>query len=322
MTRSKTAPKAALPRLRSLRELVKACRDLGDPPRVAVVRPSDGFVLRAALAARRHGVAEPVLVGDMEATRAKAKALGLDISALRAVDAQNDQEALFAALSLFKSGEVGLLMKGLVSTASLLKAVLDKERGVPPQGILSHLALFRKPGARRLMILTDPGVNIRPNLQRKAEIVRNALSVMRALGVARPRVAVLAAVDTVNFPAMPATLDADLLAKMGQAGEFGEALVAGPMALDVAVSPRSARIKGVDNPVAGRADILVVPDIECGNVLYKSLNTFSRAEMAGIVVGSGVPMVVPSRGDSDRSKLSSLALAAYLAKTKDRGARP
>ena len=171
------------------------------------------------------------------------------------------------------------------------------------------------------MLLTDAGVNIRPNLQRKMDILKNAMAVARALSIRQPRAAILAATEKVNFPAMPATLDADLLAKMGAAGEFGAALVAGPMALDVAVSPRSARIKGVDNPVAGRADILVAPDIECGNVLYKSLNTFSRAEMAGIVVGSGVPMVVPSRGDSDRSKLSSLALAAYLAKTKNRNGR-
>ncbi len=316
MIRPKTAPKTTLPRPRSLRELVRACKEMGGLPRVAVVRPSDGFVLRAAVAAFEHGVAEPVLVGDLGAARAKARELGLNLSPFEAIDAQDDQEALFAALGLYKAGQVSLLMKGLISTASLLKAVLDKERGLPTQGILSHVALFRRPGHKRLMILTDAGVNIKPNLQRKAEIVRNAVNTLRALGVKIPRVAMLAATEKVNFPAMPATLDADLVAKMGAAGEFGAALVAGPMALDVAVSIRAARIKGVDHPVAGRADILCVPDIESGNVLYKSLNTFSGAEMAGIVVGCDAPIVVPSRGDSERSKLSSLALASYLAQRK------
>jgi phosphate butyryltransferase len=201
-----------------------------------------------------------------------------------------------------------------VPTATLLRAVLDRELGAAPKGILSHVTLFEEPGSGRLMLLTDPAVNIRPNLQRKVEIVRNAVAVARRLGMARPRVAMLAATEKVNFPAMPATLDADLLAKMGAQGEFGDARVAGPMALDVALSAQAAAFKGVDNDVAGHADILVAPDIESGNVLYKSLSTLLGLDMAGVVVGSRVPVVVPSRGDSPRTKLLSLALAAFLAR--------
>lgn len=306
--------------IRSLRDLVAACRRQPRLPKVAVVRCADGFLLRAGVLAFERGVAEPVFVGDMAAARTKAKALGLDLGRFQTLDVDDDEAALAASLGLYRAGEVSLLMKGLVSTAQLLKAVLNKETGAPPQGILSHVALFERPGSRRLMLLTDAGVNIRPNLQRKVEIVKNALAVARALGLKRPRVAMLAATEKVNYPAMPATLDADLLGKMAEQGEFGEARVAGPLALDVAVSPRAARIKEVDNAVAGRADILCAPDIESGNVLYKSLNSLLGLEIASVVVGSRVPMVVPSRGDTERSKLYSLALAAFLARTE--GGRP
>ncbi|EPR43360.1 phosphate acetyl/butaryl transferase [Desulfovibrio sp. X2] len=303
-------------RIRSFRDLLAAAR-AATMPRVAVVRCAEGFVLRAAVAAYRHGVAEPILIGDTEAARRRAAELGLDISPFEQVDADDDAAALDAAIGMYKASEAALLMKGLISTATLLKAVLHKDKGVPPKGILSHVALFERPGSGRLMALTDAGVNIKPNLQRKAEIVRNAVSVLRALGVRTPRVAMLAATEKVNFPAMPATLDADLIAKMSAQGEFGPALVAGPLQLDIAVSPRAARVKGYSHPVAGRADILCVPDIESGNVLYKSLSSFSACDMAGIVAGSSVPMVVASRGDSERSKLFSLALGTYLSRCPD-----
>ncbi len=298
-----------------LDDLITTCTSMSDIPRVAVVNPTDDFVLRAALEAQKRRVAIPVFVGNMATTRAKANEIDLDIDDCTFYDEPDTGHALRHALSLYKSGEVDLIMKGLVSTADLLKAVLDKENGVPPQGVLSHVALFERPTTGRLMILTDAGVNIRPNLQRKVDIVKNAVSVMRALGLHRPKIAFLAATEKVNYPAMPATLDADLLTKMAENGEFGEVDAAGPMALDIAVSQDAARIKGFKNPVAGVADILVVPAIESGNVLYKSLNTFNKVPIAGIVAGSKVPLVVPSRGDSDASKLHSLALAACLTRS-------
>jgi len=298
----------------SLRGLLLAALPDDALPRVAIARSADAFVLAAAMQAYAAGLAEPVFIGDADATRAVAEGLGVDISPLRMVHIPDDEGAVREAVRLYREGEVALIMKGLVSTATLLKAILDKEHGVPPAGVLSHVSVFEDPHSPRLMLLTDPGVNIRPNLQRKAEIVRNALAVARALGIERPRVALLAATEKVNFPAMPATLDADLLSKMGAQGEFGDARLAGPMALDIALSPTAAACKHVENEVAGCADILVTPDIESGNILYKCLNTLMGREMAGVVVGSRVPVVVPSRGDSPQSKYYSIALAAFLAR--------
>lgn len=296
----------------SLRALVREALPAGSPPRVAIARSANGFVLDAAVAAWQAGLAEPVLIGDMAATARVAAERGLDITSFEQIETPDDEAAVRQAVGLFRQGRAALIMKGLVPTATLLRAVLDKEHGAAPKGILSHVTLFEEPHSGRLMLLTDPAVNIRPNLQRKVEIVRNAVSVARRLGIPRPRVAMLAATEKVNFPAMPATLDADLLAKMGEQGEFGDARVAGPMALDVALSPRAASLKRVQGDVAGHADILVAPDIESGNVLYKCLNTLLDLDMAGVVVGSRVPIVVPSRGDSPRTKFLSIALAAFL----------
>lgn len=298
----------------SLRALVREALPEGPPPRVAIARSANGFVLAAAVAAWQAGLAEPVLIGDMDATARVAAERGLDITPFEQIETPDDETAVRQAVDLFRQGRAALIMKGLVPTATLLRAVLDKEHGAAPKGILSHVTLFEEPHSGRLMLLTDPAVNIRPNLQRKVEIVRNAVGVARRLGIPRPRVAMLAATEKVNFPAMPATLDADLLAKMGEQGEFGDARVAGPMALDVALSPQAASLKRVQGDVAGHADILVTPDIESGNVLYKSLNTLLDLDMAGVVVGSRVPIVVPSRGDSPRTKFLSIALAAFLAR--------
>ncbi len=301
--------------IHSLDELIIAAKAAaGQPlPKVAIARCADAFVLSAAVHALDQGLAEPVLIGDMTRTRIVARELNLDISALESIDVADDKAAVHEAVSLFRRNRAALIMKGKVSTSTLLKAVLDKSQGALPKGILSHVAVFEEPRTKRLMLCTDSGVNIRPNMQRKVEIVRNALAVARALGLNRPRVAMLAATEKVNYPAMPATLDADLIVKMAAQGGFGPAHVAGPMALDIALSPEAAACKGVTGPVAGQADILVAPDIESGNILYKALNTLLGLDIAGVVVGSPAPVVVPSRADSARSKLLSLALAVYLA---------
>lgn len=302
-----------LPIIRSLDDIVRAVQSLGDIPRVAIARSAESFVLRAGLHAHEQGVAEPVLIGDADKTREVADRNGLDISGLRMIHMPDDTQAVTEAVRLFRESEVSFVMKGLVPTATLLKAVLNKETGVPPEtGILSHVGVFASPSDERLMFVTDAGVNIAPNLQRKVDILKNAIAVARTLGVEKPRCALLAATEKVNYPAMPATLDADVITKMASKGEFGEAKVHGPLSLDLAVNPESAACKGVGGPVAGQADILLTPDIESGNILYKSLNSFCRVTMAGVVVGSRVPVVVPSRGDSDKSKFYSLALAAYL----------
>ena len=300
--------------LTSLEGVVQAVLDGGSRPRVAVARCADTFVLRAALDAWDRDLAEPILIGDMDKTADVARELGLDIGAFQCLHVTDDAVAVAEAVRLYRENKADLIMKGLVPTSTLLKAVLNKETGVPPKGILSHVTVFEARGENRLMLLTDAGVNIRPNLQRKADILNNALGVARALGMERPKAAILAATEKVNFPAMPATLDADLLAKMAAEGAFGKADVAGPMALDIAVSPQAARTKRVVNAVAGCADILCAPDIESGNILYKALSSLVRVPMAGVVVGSAVPVVVPSRGDPSQNKFYSLALAAYLSR--------
>lgn len=283
-------------------------------PKVAIARSAEGHVLRAGIEAYERRVAEPVLIGDIEETQRIADDRGLDISPFQTIHLPDDQQTVVEAVRLFREGETQFIMKGLVSTATLLKAVLNKQTGVPNPGrILSHVSVFESPVDNRLMLMTDPGVNIAPSLQRKADILKNALDVARKLGLEHPKVAILAATEKINYPAMPATLDGDILTKMSKQGEFGDAEVLGPISLDLAVSKDVAACKRFDSPVAGCADILVTPNIEAGNILYKALTTLSGCTMAAVVVGSRVPVVVPSRGDSDASKFHSIALASLLA---------
>ena len=300
--------------LTSLAELVEAVLRSGRRPRVAIAPCADEFVLRGGIEAHAQGLAEPVLIGDMERTAQVAEEHGLDVSGFESFHEPDAAAAVARAVRMYREGAVSIIMKGLVSTAVVLKAVLNKETGVPPvSGILSHVTVFEAPDKDRLMLLTDAGVNIRPNLQRKADILRNALHVARRLGMDCPRAAMLAATEKVNYPAMPATLDADVISKMAAQGQFGRCLVHGPLALDLAISPQAAATKGVNHPVAGHADILCAPDIESGNLLYKALGVLHGSTLASVVVGSRVPVVVPSRSDSAESKFHSIALAAFLA---------
>ncbi len=310
--------------MNSLDDIIRAVQAHGRAMRVAIAPCAERFVLRAALDAASLGLAEPVFIGHRERAFAAAKTFCPNFADYEFIDCQDDVEAVHKAVELYREGRAQLIMKGLVSTSTLLKAVLAKDAGlVTPGGVMSLVSVFDAPRHAdddaeqqppRLMLLTDAGMNVRPNLQRKMDILKNALAVARALGIAQPRAAILAATEKVNFPAMPATLDADLLSKMAADGTFGDCLVAGPLALDLAVSPASAKLKGVDNPVAGHADILLTPDIESGNILHKAISTLLGAPIASVVVGSKAPVVVPSRGDSERSKLASIALAVFLAR--------
>jgi len=290
----------------------------GPVPKVAIARSAEGHVLQAGVEAYERGVAEPILIGNIEETKRIADKLNLDISPFRAMDMADDEQSVFEAVRLFREGEAQFIMKGLVSTATLLKAVLNKETGVPSPGrILSHVGVFESPIDGRLMVMSDPGVNIAPTLQRKQDILRNALDVARKLGIQRPKAAILAATEKINYPAMPATLDGDILTKMSRQGEFGDAEILGPLSLDLAVSREISARKQYDNPVAGNADVLITPNIEAGNILYKALTTLSGCTMAAVVVGSRVPVVVPSRGDSESSKFHSIAMASLLAQRSD-----
>ncbi|WP_432737142.1 phosphate acyltransferase [Maridesulfovibrio sp. FT414] len=297
----------------SLQGIISAVHKHGKRARVAIAPCAEEFVIRSALTAHAEGIAEPIFIGNREKALKVAADHGLNIDGFEFLEENDDIEAVSMAVRHFKEGKADLIMKGLISTSVVLKAILNKESGVPTKGIISHVTVFEAPTGDRLVLLTDAGVNIKPNLQRKADILRNALYVARKLGIVQPKAAILAATEKVNYPAMPATLDADILAKMSAEGVFGDARVAGPLALDLAISSTAAACKGIDNPVAGCADILLTPEIESGNILYKALTTIAGKTLASVVVGSDVPIVVSSRGDSDSSKFHSIALACYLA---------
>lgn len=294
--------------MESLRELIPAVRQYG-ASRLVVAQAADEVVLEAVEAARREGLVEAVLVGDPQEIRRSAARIELDLAPYTVHEVPAGAAAHQEAVRLVAAGGGDVLMKGMVSTADLLREVLGKESRLTTGRLLSHLALAETPHYERLLLLTDCGLNIAPDLAQKVHIVQNAIDVACCIGIQDPVAAVLAAVETVN-PAMPATLEAACLAKMSERGGFRGGRVEGPLALDNAVSVEAARRKGIPGELAGRADILVVPDIQAGNILYKALAFLGGAEVAGVIVGARVPVVVPSRSDTAAGKLYSIALAA------------
>ncbi len=297
--------------IESLREAAKAqgtrC--------LAVACAQDDHVLLAVEDARRLGIADAVLVGDEAQIRRVAAENGIDPANYRIIDEPDKVASCRTAVSLVRNGEADAVMKGIVDTAVILKAVLDKENGLRDAKVLSHVALFEVPGFDRLLLLTDAAMNIAPDLEAKKEILRNAVKVAHAIGNENPVVACLCAVEKIN-PKMPATLDAAALVEAAQAGELAGCTVVGPLALDNAVSVEAAKHKGIADPNAGRADVLLVPNIETGNVFYKSLVFLAHANNAGLIVGAKAPVIVTSRADSEQTKLNSIALALALAVKK------
>ncbi|MGE5553191.1 MAG: bifunctional enoyl-CoA hydratase/phosphate acetyltransferase [Betaproteobacteria bacterium] len=294
-----------------LEELLAMAKVRG-APRIAVAGGASVEALRALAEAKAAGLASVTLCGQLPETERLAEESGYDLSGDGLVAAASSLEAARAAVREVSEGRAALLMKGDVPTADLLRAVLDHDRGLRTGRLLSHVGIFELPGFDRLLFLTDAGVNIAPTLAQKADLVRNAVEVAQACGVAKPKVAALAAVEVVN-PEMPATVEAACLAAMGRRGQLGEAVVDGPLALDNAVFPEAAERKGVGGPVAGAADILLVPDIEAGNVAYKALLFFGQARVAGLVVGARVPVITTSRAESHETKLLSIALGVVMA---------
>ena len=299
--------------VRSLDQMVELVRSRKTPVRVVIAACAEANAVLAGLEAARQGLAEPVFVGDVERMRGLPELAGENFNAFECLHEPDDKKALAASLDLLQDGQAQFLMKGAVKTDVLLRLVLGRKQG--GMGLLSHIGVFPHPREERLLIVTDAGVNIAPSLTRKIDIINNAVAVAKKLGMDPPKVAVLSATEKVSYNDMVSSKDADILAKLCRMGIFGDAVVGGPFALDIAVSGDKARAKGVDHPVAGRADILCAPNIVTGNVLYKAVTSLMDLPMAGIVVGASYPLVVPSRGDSDRSKFYALALAAYLAGT-------
>lgn len=291
-----------------LSALIARCRESAKTPRIAVAAAGDPPVLQAVSEAYKAGIAQPILCGDIEKIDAAARLHNIDISPFEIIETDSDHQAVVIAVSLVRDGRADVLMKGLVQTADLLRAVLNKETGLRGDGILSHVAAIDCPQLDRTLLLTDCAINTYPDLKTKVQLIRNAVAVAHGLGIEQPKVAPLAAVEVVN-PDMPATVDAAALAAMNSRGQITGCFVDGPLALDVALSAEAAHHKGLSSGAAGQADILLFHTIEAGNSTYKAMTTVAGCLVGGVVMGAAAPIVLTSRADSSESKLFSVALA-------------
>lgn len=280
--------------------------------KVAVVHPCDETSLSAAIDATAAGLIEPVLVAPRQKLEAIATAMGIDLSSISIIDVVHSHAAAAQAAELAACGEVEALMKGSLHTDELMAAVVSAAAGLRTKRRISHCFLMQTPYYPRPFIITDAAINLAPDLEQKADIIRNAIELAHVVGVAVPKVAILAAVETIS-PSMPATLDAAALCKMADRGQIVGGILDGPLAFDNAVSIAAARTKGISSEVAGHADILVVPDLESGNMLAKQLMYMGAAASAGIVLGAKVPIILTSRADSRESRIASCAVASMLA---------
>lgn len=282
----------------------------GTPKRFAVAAAEDIDVLSAVSEAAKLGLVEPVLVGDSDKICSLIKDNSLkSLENAKIVATDSLASSAETAVKMVSSGQADVLMKGLLGTATLLKAVLNKEWGLRTGSLLSHIGLIQSPAFDRIFFMTDAAMVMYPDLKQKADLINNAVKVARAMGVDTPNVACIAAVEVIN-PDMPATLDAAALALMNQRGQIKNCVVDGPLALDNAVSAEAAKHKGISSPVAGKADILLVPNIETGNAFYKACAYLGGCEVAGLLAGAAAPIVLTSRADSSESKLRSIACAA------------
>lgn len=299
--------------------ILEKCRTLA-PVRTAIVHPAKPNVIEAVDEAVRADLIEPVLVGPKQKTLAAAAEVGIDISAWQCIDTEHSHAAAEKAAELAAGKHVDAIMKGALHTDELLGAIIAAGSGLRTARRISHAYLMSIASYPKPFIITDAAVNILPDLAAKADIVQNAVDLWRVIygETVPPKVAILAAVETIN-PKMPATLDAAALCKMTDRGQITGCLMDGPLAFDNAISPEAAKEKGILSVVAGNADILVVPDIEAGNMLAKQLTFLGGAEAAGIVLGARVPVILTSRADSERARLLSCALAVLMADARKRG---
>lgn len=279
--------------------------------RLVLAAAQDEQALDALMKARDEGIVEAILVGDEEKIQEVAGRKSLDLKDVQLLHEADNDKAAATAVKMVRAGEADILMKGNLGTASLLRAVLNKEYGLRQGELISHLALFELPSYHKILGLTDAAMNIAPDLQGKMSLIRNAVNYMIKLGIHQPKVALLSAVETVN-PDMKSSVEAAVLAKMGQRGQIKNAVIDGPLALDNAVSEESARIKKINSPVAGDADLLVADDIDMANGLYKSLVYLAGARCAAVILGAAAPIVLTSRADTEETKLNSIALAAAV----------
>ncbi|KGG80103.1 phosphate butyryltransferase [Caloranaerobacter azorensis H53214] len=300
--------------MRGFEDVLRLAKERG-PKTISVAAAQDKEVLIAIKQAKEMGIADAILVGDKERITQIADEIGMNLNDFEVIDLKDLKEASRKAVELVSSGKAHMVMKGLVDTSIILRAVLDEEIGLRTGKVLSHVAVFDVETYDKILFVTDAAMNIAPNLEQKKQIIENAVFVAHSLDIENPKVAVVCAKEKVN-PKMPATVDAEKLEEMNKNGEITGCIVGGPFALDNAISKEAAKHKGIEHPVAGDADILLMPYIEAGNVLYKSLVFLSKAQNAGVIVGAKAPVVLTSRADSDSAKLNSIALGVLMATNK------
>lgn len=295
-------------------QLILKVRNFQNKKRIAVVAANDEHTLEAVFKAKDNDIiAEPILIGEREEIEKILKEMNIKIGSYAIVNTTDDSEAAYKGVELVNKKEVDFLMKGKIQTADILKAVVDKEKGIRTGKVMSHFVANEIPNYHKLLVTTDGGMLLYPDVEQKKNIIENAVHVLKTMGYERPKVAVLAAVEKVNSK-MPESVDASQLKEMNKNGEIEGCIVEGPISYDLAMSKESAGIKGYESPVTGDVDIMIVPNITAGNILGKSLVYSAGAKMAGFIVGAKVPIVLTSRGSSSEEKFLSIVLSAAASK--------
>jgi phosphotransacetylase len=306
MSTSKTPPGTG-----KYERLLERCAPL-EPVATAVAHPCEAGALSGATEAAKLGLITPILVGPKAKIQETAKAAGVDLAGLEIVDAEHSHASAAKSVELVRAGKAELLMKGSLHTDEIMAAVVARETGLRTGRRISHVFVMDVPTYHKVLVVTDAAINIAPDLETKVDICQNAIDLAISLGLERPKVAILAAVETVTTK-MPATIDAAALCKMAERGQIKGGLLDGPLAFDNAISREAAKTKGIDSEVAGDPDILVAPDLEAGNILAKLLSFLANADSAGLVLGARVPVILTSRADSVRSRIASCAVAVLAA---------
>ncbi|MHC2994795.1 MAG: phosphate butyryltransferase [Candidatus Atribacteria bacterium] len=301
--------------LKTFKEVLEKAKEHG-PKKMSVASAQAEDVLRAVEAARKEGLTESILVGDKKEIVQIAEKMGINLANYEIIDKPDKTETAKFAVELVRNKKASILMKGMMGTARILKAILDKDVGLRTNRMLSHAYVLEVKGYDRIITITDGAMNISPDLNQKAQIIQNAIYFCHSLGIEKPKVAVLAALELVN-PDMPATIDAACLTKMSERGQIVGGIVDGPLAFDNAISKEAALHKGIESPVSGEVDILLAPDIEAANIFAKGLVYLAKAQPAGVLLGAKAPVVLVSRSDSAESKLYSIALGVLMSEMSE-----
>jgi len=296
--------------IKSFQQIIEYARNIG-PRTIAVAAAEDRDVLMAVDHAYQEGIADSILIGDKEKIAELMKENDINKDLYEIIDEKDKKMACYKAVQLVKTGQASLIMKGFVDTSVILKAILDKETGLKIDGLLSHVGVLKTDKYDRFFIISDSAMNISPTLEEKVSIINNAVKVAHVLENPNPKVAILCPVEKVNEKIL-STVHAAELMKMNEEGRIKGCMVAGPLALDNAVSPEAAEHKGIKYPVAGQADILIAPNLEAGNILNKAIEYFSNVEKAGVIMGASSPVILTSRASSAAAKLNSIALAVLI----------